>query len=199
MYTCYRDEITFKESEEHISDNFLYARPLPADSGHILHQQKSKKSRKIIKNAIFQKSIFCDIVAENMIFGRKLALWAPESTQKPYIDLPTQYGYISQKVKKNRIFHPKNHGKKFFEADFFGRCGPATKPILGIDTSYWCPQDPIILLYWPHSFLPKSSLKNSKKFEKNVFFHESVVFVAFVAFWVLLMLFFKISKIRRYC
>ena len=30
-----------------------------------------------------------DILAENMIFGRKLTLWTPESTQKPYIDLPT--------------------------------------------------------------------------------------------------------------
>ena len=37
-----------------------------------------------------------------------------------------------------------------------------------------------------------------QKFRKSTFFHESVVFVAFVAFWVLLMLFFKISKIRKY-
>ena len=32
-----------------------------------------------------------------MIFGRKLALWTPESTQKPHIDppsAPTQYGFI---------------------------------------------------------------------------------------------------------
>ena len=102
------------------------------------------------------------------------------------------------KSRKNRIFDPQNHDKIFLEVDFFGRWSPATKSILGIDTSYWCPQDPIILLYWPHPFLPKSSVKNSKKFEKSVFFHESVVFVAFVAFWVLLMLFFKISKTWRY-
>ena len=54
VYTCYRDEITFKESQEHISDNILYARPLPAHSGHRLHQQNSKKSQKIAKFAIFQ-------------------------------------------------------------------------------------------------------------------------------------------------
>ena len=53
LYTWYRDEIIFKESQEHISDNFLYARPLPADSGHTLHQQNSKKSQKIAKIEIF--------------------------------------------------------------------------------------------------------------------------------------------------
>ena len=52
--TCYRHEITFKESQEHISDIFLYARPLPADSGHRLYQQNSEKSQKIAKIAIFQ-------------------------------------------------------------------------------------------------------------------------------------------------
>ena len=121
VYTCYRHENTSKEIQKYISDNFWCARPLPADSGHILHQQKSKKSRKIIKNAIFQKSIFCNIFAKNMIFGRKLALWAPESTQKPYIDLPTWYGYISQKVKKivfstSKIM-VKNFSKPIFLAD----------------------------------------------------------------------------------
>ena len=52
--TCYRDEITFKESKEHIFDNLLYARPLPADSDHRLHQQNRGKSQKIAKIAIFQ-------------------------------------------------------------------------------------------------------------------------------------------------
>ena len=54
VYTCYRDGITFKESQEHIFDNILYTRPLPADSGHRLHQQNSKKSQNIAKIAIFQ-------------------------------------------------------------------------------------------------------------------------------------------------
>ena len=134
-----------------------------------------------------------------MIFGRKLVLWSPESTKKPYIDHPTQYGDIWQNVKKNRIFDPQNRDKKFFKVDFFCRWGPATKSILGIDTSYRCPQGPVILLYWPHPFLPQSSFENSKKIQKTIFFCESVVFVAFVAFCVLLMLFFKIFKIRRCC
>ena len=59
-----------------------------------------------------------------MIFHRKLAFWTFESTQKSYIDLTTKYDLIFGKVKKfkkNRIFYPKNQGKKFFEVDFFGR------------------------------------------------------------------------------
>ena len=91
---CYRDENTSKESQEHIFGNFSYFRPLPADPGHESHQQNSKKAQKILKNAIFQKSIIFYRVAGNMIFGRKLALWTPESTQKPHIDPPTQYGFI---------------------------------------------------------------------------------------------------------
>ena len=114
VYTCYRHENTSKEFQEYISNNFWCVRPLPADSGHILHQQKSKKSRKIIKKAIFQKSIFCDIVAKNMIFGRKLALWTPESPQKAYIDHPTWYGYILKKVKKIAFFTSKISIKIFF-------------------------------------------------------------------------------------
>ena len=53
VYKLYRHENTSKESQEHIFCNFLYFRPLRADSGHILHQQKSKKSRKITKIDIF--------------------------------------------------------------------------------------------------------------------------------------------------
>ena len=102
------------------------------------------------------------------------------------------------KSQKNRIFDLQNRDKKFFKVDFFCRWGPATKLILGIDTSYRCPQGLVILLYWPHLFLPQSSFENSKKIQKTIFFCESVVFVAFVAFSVLLMLFFKISKTWRY-
>ena len=73
------------------------------------------------KNTIFENSIFFYKVAGNMIFCRKLALWTPESTQKPHIDFPTKYEYIWGKVKKNRIFDPKNHDKKFSKVDFSGR------------------------------------------------------------------------------
>ena len=69
-----------------IFDMSGYFRPIPAT---YRINKNPKKSRKIIKNTIFQKSIFCHIVAENMIFGRKLALWAQESIQKSYMNLPT--------------------------------------------------------------------------------------------------------------
>ena len=84
-----------------------------------------------------------------MIFGRKWVLWTPESTQKAYIEHPTQFGHIFQKAKKNRIFDHQNRCKKIFSAEFSGRCGPATKAIPGINTPYTCPQIPIILMYGP--------------------------------------------------
>ena len=67
----------------HVSGHF---RPIPAtDRINKIH----KITKKSPKKSIFRKSIFCFIVAKNMIFGRKLAIWAPESTQKTYIDPPT--------------------------------------------------------------------------------------------------------------
>ena len=76
------------------------------------------------------------------------------------------------KIEKNRIFDPKNHDKIFFMADFSGRWGPATKPLLGIDTSHWCPKTPVILLYSPHPLLLKSDLLIAIKIRKNVFLHD---------------------------
>ena len=74
LYLCYRYENTSKESQEHIFDNISSVRPLPADPGHESDLQNQENHQKIAKNAIFQKSIFCSIVAGNMIFGRKLVL-----------------------------------------------------------------------------------------------------------------------------
>ena len=54
-------------------------------------------------------------------------------------------------------------------------------------------------MHAPQSFLLICIIKKSPRSSKSDFFHKSVVFVAFVAFWVLLMLFFKISKTRRCC
>ena len=141
----------------HTSGHF---RPIPA-TNHI--GQNHKNRPKIRKNRFFQKSIYCDIVSGNMIFGRKWVLWTSQSIQKPYIDLPTQYGLNFQKVKKSRIFDAKNHDKKFSKVDFSGRWVPATKPILGIDTPYWCPQTPIILMHAPQPFLPVCIIKNPFK------------------------------------
>ena len=94
LYKCYRHENTSKESQEYIFENYIYARPLPADSGHHSDRKNHENHQKIEKIAIFQKSIFCYIVAGNMIFGRKWVLWTPESPQKAYIDHPTQFGHI---------------------------------------------------------------------------------------------------------
>ena len=94
LHKCHRYENTSKESQEHIFDNISSVRPLPADPGHESDLQNQENHQKIAKNAIFQKSIFCYIVAGNMIFGRKLVLWTPESTQKAYIEHPTQFGHI---------------------------------------------------------------------------------------------------------
>ena len=69
-----RYENTSKESQEHIFDNISLVRPLPADPGHESDWQNQENHQKIAKNAIFQKLIFCSIVAGNMIFGRKLVL-----------------------------------------------------------------------------------------------------------------------------
>ena len=139
------------------------------------------------------------VVAGNMIFGRKLTLWTPESPQKAYIDHPTQYDRILRKIKKIRFLTSKIKKKKFFSADYSGRCDPAAKTILGIKTSYQCPKGPIMSPY-PHTpFTPIYDFKFSLGHRKINFFHKSVVFVAFVAFWVLLMLFFKISKMWRCC
>ena len=62
------------------------------------------------------------VVARNMIFCRKLALWTPESTQKPHIDLPTKYEYIWGKVQKKIAYLTpkimiKNFSKSIFSAD----------------------------------------------------------------------------------
>ena len=58
-----------------------------------------------------------------MNFGRKRVLWTPQSTQKPYIDLPTQYGLNFQKIKKIEFLISKIMIKKFpksiFPADEF--------------------------------------------------------------------------------
>ena len=85
----YRYENASKEFQEYVFNIFVCIQPFPADSGHKSHQQISKNYRKMSKNAIFQKLIFWNIMTRNMIFGRKSALWTPESTQKPHIDHST--------------------------------------------------------------------------------------------------------------
>ena len=132
---------------------------IPATSGRFRPQIASTKFEKIVKNR--KKSDFWKI--DNFLHGgQKYDIWPeigpldppkhPEFLYWP----PYAIGLHLKKSWKNHIFDPQNHDKKFFEVDFFGRCGPAAKPILGIDRPYWCPQTPIILLYEPRPFLPKS-------------------------------------------
>ena len=154
LYKCYRHENTSKESQKYICDNFWCVRPLPADSGHILHQQNSQKSWKMSKIAIFQKSIFFYIVAGNMIFCQKLALWTLETTQKPYIDPSTTYDCNWEKMKKIVFFTSKikvkNFSKSIFLADevrppnqYWGSIHPIGAPktplscCIGRTPSYW--------------------------------------------------------------
>jgi len=174
----------------------------PATSGRFrppIRSEKSRKSSKNRKNRDFSK---IDIL---LYSGRKYDIWpeiGPLDPGKPPESLywPSYMIWLYfEKSQKNRIFHLQNQHKKFFPAEYSGRCGPANKSISGVNTSYSRPQTPIILRYTPHPFLPVCIIKSSKIFQKIDFFHESVVFVVFVAFWVLLMLFFKISKISRCC
>ena len=105
---------SFKNTFLIIIGRFDKFRPIPA----AIHIEKLRKNRensqKIAKNAIFQNLKIFDIVAGNMIFGRKLTLWTPESPQKAYIDHPTHYGAILRKIKKIRFLTSKIQKKSFF-------------------------------------------------------------------------------------
>ena len=138
----------------------------PATSNRFRPHIASTKIQKITKN---HKK--CDFSKVDILWysSWKYDIWPEIVPLGPGKHPETLYwpsyaiGLHFTKSQKNRIFHPKNHGKKFFEADFFGRCGPATKPILGIDTSYWCPKSPIILMHAPQPFLLICIIKNSSK------------------------------------
>ena len=173
----------------------------PATSGRFRLHIASTKFAKINKNV--KKCDFSKI--DKFLYSGRKYDFLPEIG---FLDLrkhpeilywpPSEIWLHFGKSEKNCIFDFKNQGKKFFKVDFFGRWVPMTKSILGIDRPYWCPQTPIILLYTTYPFLAICIIKNSVKFQKTNLFPESVVFVAFVAFWVLLMLFFKISRTWRY-
>ena len=110
--------------------------------------------------------------------GQKCDIWPKigpleprKHSEAPY--WPFHFIWVNfWKIEKNHIFDLKNYDKIFSMADFSGRWGPATKPILGIDTSYWCPKSPVISLYSSHPLLLKSYLLIPIKMRKNVFFHD---------------------------
>ena len=134
-------------------------RPIP-DTNQI---GQNRKNRKKLQKMRFLKSRYF------LYGGRKYDIWPEIGPLGPGKHPETLYWPSHAiwrhltKNQKNRIFDPQNRDKKFFKVDIFCRWGPATKSILGIDTSYRCPQGPVILLYWPHPFLPQSSFENSKK------------------------------------
>ena len=134
-----------------------------------------------------------------MIFGCFFASIIKKMWFRSFNFYPPRYLIYFEKSEKNRIFHLQNQHKNFFPDEYFGRCGPANKSISGVNRSYSRPQIPIILGYAPHPFLAVCIIKNSRNYQKNNFFHKRVVFVVLVAFWMLLMLFFKISKMWRCC
>ena len=118
---------------------------------------------------------------------------ARKAPRNPILNILHNLAIFSKKQKKIAFLTITIRCKKNFSAEFSGRCGPATKAITGINTPYTCPQIPIILRYGPWPFLPICILKNLLSFAKRHFFSENVVFVVFVAFWVLRLLLFKIS------
>ena len=179
LYKCYRHENTSKESKEYIFENFSCVRPLPADSGHQSDRKNHENHQKIEKIAIFQKSIFCCIVAGNMIFGRKSALWTPESPQKAYIDHPTWYGYILKKVKKIAFFTSKISIKNF-SGRIFWPMWPGQQINIGGQYILFPPPNPYNLeVYTP----PLPTCMHHQKFQnfpKNRLFSRKCCFCCFL-------------------
>ena len=145
-----------------------------AISGRSRPQFTSAKIANIAKNRKKRDFSKVDIL---LCSGRKYDIWPEIGPLDPSKHPETLYwpSYMIwlnlRENQKNRIFQPKNHVKNFFSANLSGRCGPATKSILGIDWPNWCPQIPIILVYPPDPFLLKSSFEISKNLLKIVFFH----------------------------
>ena len=155
----YVHAIGIKTLLKSLKNTFLTIWIYPATSGRFRPHIASTKIQKITKNHKKFDFLRIDILEYS---GWKYDIWPEIGPLGPGKHPETLYWPSNliwihfTKSQKNRIFHFKNHGKKFFEADFFGRCAPAAKSILGIDTPYWCPQSPIILLYELRPFLLKS-------------------------------------------
>ena len=104
--------------------------------------------------------------------------------------------YFLRRPKKNRIFDLQNPEKKFFPADYSGRCDPAIKTILGIKTSYQCPKGPIMSPY-PHSpFIPIQDFKFSLGPSKIHFFSVFLIYIDIEVSYIYIYekYFFKISR-----
>ena len=146
-------------------------------SGRFRPQIRSRKSAKNCKKCDFSKF-------ENFLYsGRKYDIWPEIDSLDPGKPLESLYwpSYTIwsnfEKNKKNPIFDLQNQKKKFFSADYSGRCDPAAKTILGIKTSYQCPKGPIMSPY-PHTpFTPIYDFKFSLGHRKINFFFTKVLFL----------------------
>ena len=117
-------------------------------------QIRSRKSAKIAKN---RKKCNFSKFEDIRYSGRKYDIWPEIDSLDPGKSLESLYwpSYTIrsnfEKNQKNPIFDLQNPEKKFFPADYSGRCDPAIKTILGIKTSYMCPKGPIMS---PHPHPP---------------------------------------------
>ena len=107
LYKCYRHENTSKESKEYIFEIFSCVQPLPTDSGHQSDRKNHENNQKIKKIAIFQKSIFCFIVAGNRPSGPRKA------PRKPILTILHDMAIFWKKSKKSHFYLQNQHKKNF--------------------------------------------------------------------------------------
>ena len=169
----------------------------PATYGRSRPRIRFAKSRKSSKNR--QK---CDFSKIDILFhsGRKYDIW-PEigpldpgkSPESLYWSSYTIWSNF-KKSQKNPIFDHQNSEKKFFPADYSGRCDPAIKTILGIKTSYMCPKGPIMSPYPHPSFVPIRDFKFSLDPGKIHFFSVFLLYIDIYVSYIYETYFFKISR-----
>ena len=135
-----------------------------------------------VQNPIFQKSIIFYKVAGNMMFGRKSAFCVPESIQKPYIDHPTQYGIIFQKVKKNRFFDSQNHDKIFLKSIFLADEVRPPNQYWGSIHPIGAPKTPLFRCIGRTSSYRNLALKIQKYSEKPSFFTKVLFLLLLLRF-----------------
>ena len=131
----------------HISGHF---RPIAA----MICINKNRKNHKKFQKTRFFKNRYFFMWWPEICFLPEINPLDPGKYPETSYWLPYVIWLDLKKSRKNRIFDPRNHGKKFSKVDFFGGWASITKSILGIDRPYRCPESPIILVYAPYPFLP---------------------------------------------
>ena len=123
---------------------------------------------------------------------------ARKAPRNPILTIPRNMATFDKKSKKIGFLTPKIVIKNFSKSIFFADEARPPNQYWGSIHHIGAPKAPLSCCIGHTPSYRNLALKIPKKIQKTIFFCESVVFVAFVAFSVLLMLFFKISKIRRY-